>query len=98
LNLIGDSVKNGLHTDKSGTKYWYLDNKLHREDGPAVEWNDGELWWYLNGGFHREDGPAIVRLDSNNVWFLNNRELTEEEFSGYLRNKQFNDSINEALK
>jgi len=41
-------MKNGLHTE-SGSKRWYLNGKLHREDGPAIEWNDGDKRWYLNG-------------------------------------------------
>ena len=32
-----------------GTKIWYLNGKLHREDGPAVECADGNKYWYLNG-------------------------------------------------
>ena len=40
------------------TKEWWLNDKLHREDGPAVEYADGTKKWYLNGGLHREDGPA----------------------------------------
>jgi hypothetical protein len=32
-----------------GTKEWYLNNKLHREDGPAMEYADGSKSWYLNG-------------------------------------------------
>ena len=31
-----------------GTKYWYLNGKKHREDGPAIEWADGTKYWYLN--------------------------------------------------
>ena len=33
----------------NGTKYWYLNGKLHREDGPAIEWSSGNKAWYLNG-------------------------------------------------
>ena len=33
----------------NGNKYWYLNGKPHREDGPAVEWVDGGKEWYLNG-------------------------------------------------
>ena len=33
----------------SGTKSWYLDDKLHCEHGPAVEWFDGTKEWYLGG-------------------------------------------------
>ena len=32
----------------SGTKYWFLNDKRHREDGPAVEWYDGSKSWWLN--------------------------------------------------
>ena len=30
-------------------KYWYLNGKLHREDGPAAEFANGTKLWYLNG-------------------------------------------------
>ena len=33
----------------NGNKWWYLNDQLHREDGPAVEWASGTKWWYLNG-------------------------------------------------
>ena len=36
-----------VHSD--GTKYWCIDGKLHREDGPAVEFVDGTKEWWLNG-------------------------------------------------
>ncbi len=32
-----------------GTKRWYLNDKLHREDGPAIEYASGTKYWYLNG-------------------------------------------------
>ena len=32
-----------------GSKAWYLNGKLHREDGPAVEYSNGTKHWYLNG-------------------------------------------------
>jgi hypothetical protein len=35
------------HSD--GTKYWYLNGKYHREDGPALEYSNGNKYWYLNG-------------------------------------------------
>ena len=28
---------------------WYLNGKLHREDGPAVERSNGDKEWWLNG-------------------------------------------------
>ena len=32
----------------NGDKHWYLNGKLHREDGPAVERADDSKSWYLN--------------------------------------------------
>lgn len=38
---------------------WYLNNKLHRVDSPAVEESDGRKKWYQDGILHREEGPAV---------------------------------------
>ena len=32
-----------------GTKRWYKYNLSHREDGPAIEWYDGDHEWWYNG-------------------------------------------------
>jgi len=50
---------------------WHLDGVLHREDGPAVEFDDGYRAWYINGQFHREDGPAVECADGTKVWYKN---------------------------
>jgi hypothetical protein len=31
-----------------GDKCWYLNGKLHREDGPAIEYANGYKSWWLN--------------------------------------------------
>jgi hypothetical protein len=64
----------------NGTRHWYLNGQLHREDGPAIESYDGSRYWYLNGKYHREDGPAIEYSDGTPEWWLNDEEYTEEEF------------------
>jgi hypothetical protein len=46
--------------------------KLHREDGPAVEFADGTKEWYLNGRLHRADGPALEG-EGVREWYLNNK-------------------------
>jgi hypothetical protein len=33
----------------NGDVMWCLNGKLHREDGPAIEYPDGRKSWYLNG-------------------------------------------------
>ena len=32
-----------------GTKYWFLNGNLHREDGPACEYANGDKRWYIDG-------------------------------------------------
>ena len=68
-----------MEEDDEGGKCWYLNDKLHREDGPAVECADGYKSWHLNGKRHREDGPAVESAYGNNFWFLNDKKVTEEE-------------------
>ena len=41
--------KSVCETDAHGNKYWYLNDKLHRENGPACEYAYGTKHWYLNG-------------------------------------------------
>jgi hypothetical protein len=84
--MIEYTVK--VHTD--GGKEWWLDGKLHREDGPAVEFADGGKSWWLNGELHREDGPAVEFADGGKEWWLNDKRLTEEEF-----NEKMNPTVKE---
>jgi len=39
-------MKNGLEIDEYGNKFWYKNGKWHREDGPAVELNNGTYFEY----------------------------------------------------
>ena len=68
----------------TGTKEWYLNGDLHREDGPAIEGTYGTKHWYLNGKRHREDGPAIEYADGDKSWYLNGVQYTEEEYYSKL--------------
>ncbi len=47
-----------LECNINGTKLWY-DGKLHRLDGPAIEYSDGTKEWYREGKHDRVDGPAV---------------------------------------
>ena len=47
-----------VHIYADGEKYWYLNDLLHREDGPAVECANGDKYWYLNGERYTEEKHA----------------------------------------
>ena len=65
----------------NGNKYWYLNGKCHREDGPAIEYANGSKLWYLNDQLHREDGPAVEYANGDKRWFLDGKEYTEADFN-----------------
>ena len=82
----------------NGSKGWRLNGKLHRTDGPAVEWTDGSKEWRLNGKLHRTDGPAVERADGSKIWCLNGElhrtdgpaiERADGSKEWYLNDEQF---------
>ena len=90
-----------VQVDDDGTKYWYLNDKLHRDDGPAVELPIGTKKWYLNGNIHRTDGPAVEYADGTKMWFVNGKCHRDDgpavEYAGginrwYLNNKEFTET------
>lgn len=63
----------GVH---AGAKIWWVDGLRHREDGPAIIYEDGSKYWCLNGEcvseeeFNRRTATAV--------------EMTVEEISKRL--------------
>jgi hypothetical protein len=58
--------------EENGTKKWYKDGKLHREnDLPAVVNANGDKWWYKDGELHRDNGiPAVVNANGDKAWYV----------------------------
>ena len=70
-----------IEIDEYGTKVWYLNGKLHRKDGPAIEYANGYKEWWFNGLRHREDGPAREYIDGDKEWWLNSRQYSKEDYT-----------------
>ena len=66
--------------DQCGTKYWFLNGKRHRINGPAIEYANGTKWWYLNGKYHRLGGPAIEYACGYRRWYLNGKKYSESAY------------------
>jgi len=73
LSLSMSDQKPICKASSDGTKYWYQNDKVHRVDGPAIEYTDGTKQWCLNGKYHRVDGPAYENPNGNNSWYLNDK-------------------------
>src|SRR5271170_3755427 len=57
--------------------FWYEDtylkytinDKCHREDGPAIIYSSGQHEYYQYGKRHREDGPAIIYSSGQHEYY-----------------------------
>jgi len=63
--------------------FYYKNQEPHREDGPAIEYNDGNKHWYINGIRHRTDGPAIEYYDGTKEYYVNGK-LHREDGPAYI--------------
>ncbi len=66
-------MKDGLHIDDDGNKYWYKNGLRHRNnDLPACEFANGTKYWYQHGKLHRDnDLPAMEGYDGTKCWYKN---------------------------
>jgi hypothetical protein len=64
----------GMHKDPAGNiRYRDENGNLHRDDGPAVIYWDGEQRWYKHGIRHREDGPQAIFPGRGSAWYQNDK-------------------------
>ena len=70
---------------------------LHRIDGPACEYADGDKFWYIDGKCHRIDGPAVENADGSKYWYIDGKlhridgpavEYTDGTKSWYIDNER----------
>lgn len=66
--------KNGLFINAQGDSEWYVNNKLHRLEGPAIIDSKGNQYWFKEGRLHREDGPAVEKIDGTQRYYMNGVE------------------------
>jgi len=70
-------------------KYWRLNTYLHRENGPACEYYDGDKIWYKNGVCHRDDGPAVENSSGYKEYWYDGKRLnninSDEELKRYVK-------------
>ena len=72
-------VNNTVIEEEGYCYCWYNEkDEPHREDGPALEYDDGTKHWYQNGLHHRLDGPAIESIDGSKFWYKNGKKHRED--------------------
>ena len=76
------------YKDGSSVKQWFLNGKMHKEDGPAEigYYPDGTVSytsWFIDDEAHREDGPAWIEYNKDGsvryeMWSLDGNSITKE--------------------
>ena len=62
-----------------GTNIYTTDGRLHREDGPAIEFSNGTSYYFIDGVLHRDNGPAISCADPAGChWFKHGVAITSQ--------------------
>ncbi len=64
----------------NNTYYFNEQNQLHKEDGPAIQYTNGDKEWWINGLLHRIDGPAIAYGYRRKEYYLLNKEYSYEDW------------------
>ena len=98
-NKIPKEQYNGIYEVEDWGTFHYLNGNLHRNDGPACEYLNGDRIYYLNGKKHRLDGPAVSYFTNSNPryniffkFYIDGKQYSKEEFDKvaylYLNNLQ----------
>ena len=92
-----------LTINEHGDKVWRnKKGKLHRIDGPAIEYSSGTKYWFDNGKQHRIDGPAVEWGSGRRDWYLRGKYFeSKEAFFEALTDKEkeialFSDAFHKA--
>jgi len=68
-----DGLVYEVKTYSSGDKYWHYNDRLHRLNGPAVEFANGYKAYYINDKRHRLNGPAVEYVDGYKAYYINGK-------------------------
>ena len=60
----------GVYAREDAIQLWFRDGQLHREEGPATVYPNGDQWWYRDGQLHREgDLLAVIYANGRQMWY-----------------------------
>lgn len=92
-------IKPDIIIQPGGTVKYTVKGRIHRTDGPAIEYTDGTKEWYLDNRLHRENAPAIEWSNGTRSWYISGKLHREDgpavEYSNgdkewYIKNIRYN--------
>jgi hypothetical protein len=65
-------------------------DEFHKENGPAIEYSNGDKFWYIHNKLHRIDGPAVQFGTGYEEYWINGIQInSHEEFIRIVKLKFF---------
>jgi hypothetical protein len=61
-NNLLHRINGPAFNDGKGTKWWYINGKPHRLDGPAIECDGIELWYIYGQYIPCKDNDEFLRI------------------------------------
>lgn len=96
-----------MEIDYLGNKIWRNEKgEYHREDGPAIEYWNGDKEWWVDGKLHRIEGPACKYCDGYKAYYTNGlrnridgpaREWSDGRKEWYVEDKWIANLVRELL-
>jgi hypothetical protein len=63
----------------NGDEEWFLNDKRHREQGPAIKQANGYEAWYMYDELHNDNGPAIINTNEEYFYYLGGIKFSDME-------------------
>lgn len=60
--------------DSDGIEFWYKNNLIHKDNGPAIIWPEGNEQWHKNGKRRRTNGPVMIYPNGKEEWRKSKRK------------------------
>lgn len=79
VDYDGESICVRLTTDNV---YWLSvhSGTIHKENGPALIYPNGDRVWYKHGMYHNEYGPAVVFASGKKEYWLEDKIYDKKEW------------------
>ena len=68
-------MKTGLVVEADGPQRWYVNDQLHRTDGPAVIGADGRQEWYVDGKDITQEVESWMQANTITLPFDDNTRI-----------------------
>jgi hypothetical protein len=59
---------------------YHLNGRLHRDNGPAIIYNDGSEYWFQYDRLHNTNGPAIILPFGMKRYYINDKQYSLNDY------------------